>query len=56
MNGGRIEYLDRIVSDPSTVGGRPMLKSAQISVEQVLDQLAENPDLDQLLRTELRAM
>ena len=41
-------YLDRIVQDPEIMVGKPVVKGTRIPVEKVLDQLAYNPDLDEL--------
>jgi uncharacterized protein (DUF433 family) len=41
-------YEERIVVDPSILVGKPVVKGTRISVELVLDQLADNPDLAEL--------
>jgi uncharacterized protein (DUF433 family) len=42
------KYLDRIVTDPKILVGKPVVKGTRIPVEVVLARLAENPDLDDL--------
>jgi uncharacterized protein (DUF433 family) len=42
------KYLDRIVTDPKILVGKPIVKGTRIPVELVLARLAENPDLDDL--------
>lgn len=41
-------YEERIVVDPNVLVGKPVVKGTRISVELVLDQLADNPDLGEL--------
>jgi uncharacterized protein (DUF433 family) len=41
-------YEDRIVTDPRILAGKPVVKGTRISVELVLEQLAYNPDLEEL--------
>lgn len=43
-------YKERIVQDPSIMGGKPVVKGTRISVERVIQHLAENPDLDDLFQ------
>ena len=43
------KHLDRIVTDPKILVGKPVVKGTRIAVELVLARLAENPDLDDLL-------
>jgi uncharacterized protein (DUF433 family) len=45
--GGR--YHDRIVSDPRILGGKPIIKGTRIAVDLVLEELAYNPDVGELL-------
>jgi len=40
-------YTGRIVRDPAILAGKPVVKGTRISVETVLAQLAENPDLEE---------
>lgn len=42
-------YLDRIVTNPRILVGKPVVRGTRIPVELVLARLAENPDLDELL-------
>jgi len=39
----------RIVMDPSILAGKPVVRGTRVSVELVLQHLAENPDLAELL-------
>jgi uncharacterized protein (DUF433 family) len=39
----------RIIRDPSILGGKPVVKGTRISVETVLAHLAADPSLDELL-------
>jgi uncharacterized protein (DUF433 family) len=41
-------YADRIVQDPAILSGRPVVKGTRISVEVVLDYLANNTDFKEL--------
>jgi uncharacterized protein (DUF433 family) len=41
-------YTDRITQDPTTLGGKPVVKGTRIAVEVVLDYLAHNPDFEEL--------
>ena len=40
---------DRITTDPDILVGKPVVKGTRISVELVVDYLAQNPNLDELL-------
>ena len=40
--------FDRITSDPDVLGGRPCIRGMRLSVERVLQILAENPSWDDL--------
>jgi len=42
------QHLDRIVTDPKILVGKPVVKGTRIPVELVLAHLAENPDLGDL--------
>ena len=46
---GHPMYEDRIVADPAILVGKPIVRGTRISVELVLDHLAENPDVHDLL-------
>ena len=41
-------YQDRIVTDPEILVGKPAIKGTRIAVEHVLQQLAANPDTNEL--------
>jgi len=41
-------YADRIVRDPAILSGKPVVKGTRISVEVVLEYLANNPDFNEL--------
>ena len=41
-------YRDHITQDPTIMVGKPVVKGTRIPVEMVLEQLAYNPDLDEL--------
>jgi uncharacterized protein (DUF433 family) len=44
----RPRYQDRITTDPDILVGKPVIRGTRIAVEHVLEQLADNPDLDEL--------
>lgn len=44
----RPAYRERIIQDPETMVGKPVVKGTRIPVERVLDQLAYKPDLEEL--------
>lgn len=41
-------YQDRIITDPDILVGKPVVKGTRISIELVVDYLAQNPDLNEL--------
>ncbi len=41
-------YYDRIIQDPKIMVGKPVVKGTRIPVELVLEELAYNPDLNEL--------
>ena len=41
-------HIDRIVSDPRVMVGKPVVRGTRIPVARVLAHLANNPDLDDL--------
>lgn len=41
-------HLDRIVQDPAILHGKPTIRGTRISVEVILEYLAQNPDFDAL--------
>jgi uncharacterized protein (DUF433 family) len=42
-------YLERIVADPRILAGKPVVKGTRITVDLVLEELARNPAVDELL-------
>jgi uncharacterized protein (DUF433 family) len=42
-------YQERIVADPRILAGKPVIKGTRISVDLVLEELAHNPEIDELL-------
>ncbi len=44
----KIDYKERIVTDPKVMAGKPVVAGTRIPVEHVLGRLAENPDLAEL--------
>jgi uncharacterized protein (DUF433 family) len=40
------DYKDRIVVDPAIMVGKPIVKGTRITVERVIQHLADNPDFD----------
>ena len=46
--------IDRIVTDPAVMVGKPVVKGTRIPVELVLKRLAQEPDLDELFAAFLR--
>lgn len=49
MNDLGSRYHERIVSDPRILGGKPIIKGTRIAVDLVLEELAYNPDVGELL-------
>ncbi|HEX8680672.1 MAG TPA: DUF433 domain-containing protein [Ardenticatenaceae bacterium] len=43
-------YQDRITVDPEILVGKPVVKGTRVSVELVLEHLAANPDVQDLLK------
>jgi len=41
-------YLDRIITNPAVLAGKPVVKGTRIAVAVVLEYLAQNPDFDEL--------
>jgi len=44
-------YQERIVADPRILAGKPVVKGTRIAVDLVLEELAHNPDINELLAT-----
>jgi uncharacterized protein (DUF433 family) len=42
-------YHERIVADPRILAGKPVVKGTRIAVDLVLEELAQNPDVDELV-------
>ena len=42
-------YQERIVADPRILAGKPVVKGTRIGVDLVLEELAHNPDITELL-------
>ena len=42
-------YERRITADPRILGGRPAVRGTRIAVSLVLEELAQNPDINELL-------
>jgi uncharacterized protein (DUF433 family) len=48
MDEKRPAYEERITRDPAIMVGKPVVRGTRIPVEKVLDQLAYDPDLNEL--------
>ena len=42
-------YEERSTADPKILGGKPVIRGTRISVGLVLEELAHNPDINELL-------
>jgi uncharacterized protein (DUF433 family) len=42
-------YQDRITADPRIMAGKPVVRGTRIAVSLVLEELAHNPDINELL-------
>ena len=42
-------YRERISADPRILAGKPVVKGTRIAVDLVLEELAQNPDIDEVL-------
>jgi uncharacterized protein (DUF433 family) len=51
MARGNHSHLDRIVTDPNVLVGKPTVRGTRISVELVLKRLAQDLDLEGLFRS-----
>ena len=49
MKEDRHFYHERIVADPRILAGKPVVKGTRIAVDLVLEELAQNPAIDELL-------
>jgi uncharacterized protein (DUF433 family) len=49
MKEDRRLYHERIVADPRVLAGKPGVKGTRIAVDLVLEELAHNPDIGELL-------
>src|SRR5688572_682234 len=49
MKEDRRLYHERIVADPRILAGKPVVKGTRIAVDLVLEELAQNPDIAELL-------
>jgi uncharacterized protein (DUF433 family) len=45
----RTQHEDRITADPKILGGKPVVRGTRIAVSLVLEELAHNPDVKELL-------
>ena len=48
MTTARPIHHDRITTDPAILVGKPVIRGTRISVAVILEQLAQNPDTDEL--------
>jgi uncharacterized protein (DUF433 family) len=48
MTPARVHRFQRIVADPGILGGKPIIRDTRISVQLVLEQLADDPNIDEL--------
>lgn len=44
-----MNYTDRIISDPKTMLGKPVIKGTRITVELILRKLSEGMSMEQIL-------
>jgi uncharacterized protein (DUF433 family) len=42
-------YHERVIADPRILAGKPVVKGTRIAVDLVLEELAQNPAIDELL-------
>jgi uncharacterized protein (DUF433 family) len=42
-------YHERIIADPRILAGKPVVKGTRIAVDLVLEELAQNPAIEELL-------
>jgi uncharacterized protein (DUF433 family) len=49
MKADQRPYQERIIADPRILAGKPVIKGTRIAVDLVLEELAQNPAIDELL-------
>ena len=49
-------YQERITADPRILAGKPVVRGTRIAVDLVLEELAQNPDIDELLESDSELM
>src|SRR5689334_6209151 len=49
MKEDRRPYQERITADPRILAGKPVVRGTRIAVDLVLEELAQNPDITELL-------
>ncbi len=49
MKENQRSYRERIIADPRILAGKPVVKGTRIAVDLVLEELAQNPDIQELL-------
>lgn len=49
MKNDAYDYQKRIIAHPQILAGKPVVKGTRIAVDLVLEELATNPDIDELL-------
>jgi uncharacterized protein (DUF433 family) len=47
----KFKYLDRIVRDPKICGGQPVIKGTRIRIKVILDNLAEEMEIDEIIKS-----
>lgn len=49
MKEDKLHYQERITADPRILAGKPVIKGTRIAVDLILEELAHNPDIGELL-------
>jgi uncharacterized protein (DUF433 family) len=49
MNDEQRAYKDRITANPKILGGKPVVRGTRVAVSLILEELAQNPDIQELL-------
>jgi uncharacterized protein (DUF433 family) len=49
MKENQRRYQEHIVADPRILAGKPVVKGTRIAIDLVLEELAQNPAVDELL-------